>query len=146
MATVTVILTPKQHRGNINTEDQFTANTALVHFWDSKINKQTQHPYSLHTPLYHYHYWRTLKTNYTWQSIDEIPCRNCSHSYVGQDYCHISKCWRKSRLAVTQCVSILALTQHVTAIGHSINFKETKLLIAINHKQTSIIREQIEIE
>ena len=76
----------------------------------------------------------------------EVPCSNCDRTYVGQTNRHISERIREHTLAVTRGVSTSALTQHVSATGHHINFQDTKLIAAIEHKPSRIIREQIEIE
>ena len=80
------------------------------------------------------------------QGVYEIPCRDCSQSYIGQTNRRINVRRDEHANAVAKDERTSSLAQHVKATGHTIEFEKTKILANIEQKTKRIIREAIEIE
>lgn len=80
------------------------------------------------------------------KGVYEIPCGDCSQTYVGQTGRYMSTRLKEHRRAVDHLETTSSLAQHVTATGHSIDFEGMEALTSIESRGLRTLREAVEIE
>ncbi|XP_074030565.1 uncharacterized protein [Leptinotarsa decemlineata] len=80
------------------------------------------------------------------QGIYEIPCSNCSRTYIGQTSRRISNRAYEHELAVRKSDPATSLFKHHQETGHTVSFENAKAIATEKNLQARIIREAIEIE
>lgn len=80
------------------------------------------------------------------QGVYEVPCKNCTKTYIGQTNRRISVRTEEHKLAVRNKTATSSLAQHVIETGHAIDFENTRTVMRSTHLRTRTVREAIEID